>query len=154
MSHGRPTKLTPEVANRLFLALRRGAFIETAVAMAGIAKSTFYFWLRKGEHDLEAGRKATPAAQFSDAIKKALAECEVIDLDIIRRASAKHWQAAAWRLERRFPERWGRRKLEISGPDGGPIQSQDAGDGPDLALLSDEELDQYEALMVKLAGGT
>lgn len=26
-----------------------------------------------------------------------------------------------WRLERRFPDRWGRRRLEISGPDGEPI---------------------------------
>jgi hypothetical protein len=27
-----------------------------------------------------------------------------------------------WRLERRFPDRWGRRRLEVTGADGGPIE--------------------------------
>lgn len=26
-----------------------------------------------------------------------------------------------WRLERRFPDKWGRRRIEVSGPDGEPI---------------------------------
>lgn len=34
----------------------------------------------------------------------------------------KHWTAAAWYLERKHPERWGRRRLEITGPEGDPIE--------------------------------
>lgn len=30
-------------------------------------------------------------------------------------------QVILWRLERRFPEQYGRQRLEVSGPDGGPI---------------------------------
>lgn len=31
-------------------------------------------------------------------------------LDVIRTAALKHWQAAAWILERRYPEEYGSRK--------------------------------------------
>jgi hypothetical protein len=31
------------------------------------------------------------------------------DLNIIKAASEKRWEAAAWRLERRSPEKYGRR---------------------------------------------
>jgi hypothetical protein len=40
---GRPTKLTPEVADCICRMLRRGLYIETAVAFAGISRSTFYY---------------------------------------------------------------------------------------------------------------
>lgn len=32
-----------------------------------------------------------------------------------------HAAVLMWRLERRFGDRWGRAKVEVSGPDGGPI---------------------------------
>ena len=34
------------------------------------------------------------------------------------------WQAAAWKLERRDPERWGRRRVELTGADGAPLQGE------------------------------
>jgi len=34
------------------------------------------------------------------------------------------WQAAAWRLERKYPDKWGRRRVEVTGPGGGPVQTQ------------------------------
>ncbi len=42
------------------------------------------------------------------------------DVAVIATAAKENWQAAAWRLERKFPERWGRRQkvdaqLEHSG---------------------------------------
>jgi hypothetical protein len=27
-----------------------------------------------------------------------------------------------WRLERRYPELWGRQRIEVTGPDGGPVE--------------------------------
>jgi hypothetical protein len=54
------------------------------------------------------GRGKKPYAAFSAAVEKALAEAESRDLATILKASAKNWTAAAWRLERRYPERYGR----------------------------------------------
>lgn len=38
-------------------------------------------------------------------------------------------QVLQWRLERRFPDRWGRRRIELSGPDGEaiPVEARVAG---------------------------
>lgn len=47
-------------------------------------------------------------SEFSEAVKKAASEAEVRNVLTIRDASAKTWQAAAWWLERRYPEKWGK----------------------------------------------
>lgn len=104
---GRPEKLTPELQQKIVDAIRMGAYIETAAAYAGINKSTLYDWMRRG-----ARAKSGKYKEFSNAIEKALAESEMRDLAVIAKASQENWQAAAWRLERKFPDRWGRRKAK------------------------------------------
>jgi hypothetical protein len=96
------SKLTPELQEKILLHLRVGAYVETAAACAGIHKDTFYEWMKKG------ARGVAPYATFADAVHKAIAESESRDLATVLKASAKYWQAAAWRLERRFPEKYGR----------------------------------------------
>lgn len=116
----RPEKITPQIQQKIVDALRMGNYIETAAAFAGIHKSTLYDWLKKGasatdEHD--------KYRQFSDAVEKAMAEAEMRDVAVIAQASKDNWQAAAWRLERKYPHRWGRKtQHEISGKDGKPIE--------------------------------
>lgn len=104
---GRPEKLTPELQQKIVDAIRMGAYIETASAYAGINKSTLYDWMKRG-----ARAKSGKYKEFSNAIEKALAESEMRDLAVIAKASQENWQAAAWRLERKFPDRWGRRKAK------------------------------------------
>jgi transposase len=100
---GRPTKLTPDVAACICRMLRRGLYIETAVAFAGLSRSTFYYWMKKARHD-----KNSVYGKFSDTVAREMAHAEVRDLAIIEQAAKTKWKAAAWRLERRFPARWGR----------------------------------------------
>ncbi len=134
MAGGRPSKLTPAIQKRIVNAIRRGCYVETATAMAGVAKTTFYDWLKQGARADEG-----VFHNFSIAVEKALADSEHDDLAVIEKASRGYevvktktvvykdgaieetterstkfdWQAAAWRLERRFPERWGRGARDI-----------------------------------------
>jgi hypothetical protein len=48
-------------------------------------------------------------ARFTLDVSAALAEAEDKLLGIIDDAAKTTWQAAAWKLERRWPSRWGRR---------------------------------------------
>jgi len=134
MPRGRPTDLTPEIQKTIVDALLAGAYIETAAAIAGISKVTFYKWARRGSREkrrLEKRRRARPSKRelpfisFVNAIKEAMAKSELADVLRIAKASQTQWQAAAWRLERKHPGRWGRREhLEHTGKDGGPIRTQ------------------------------
>ena len=127
------TKLNEQTQAVLVEAIRKGNYIDNAAAMAGIAESSYYHWIERGDADIEAG-KVTIYSEFSEAIKRAKAEGEQIDLDHIADAAGKgNWQAAAWRLERRFPTKWGKQdKLQLE--HSGKI-------GQDAAEMTDAELD-------------
>jgi transposase len=101
---GRPTKLTPEVSDTIVRYVRAGNYLETAAAAAGISRDTLHTWLRKGRT-----AKSGMYSEFADIVEKALGEGEIRDVLVIGEAARTHWQAAAWRLERKFPDRWGRR---------------------------------------------
>ncbi len=97
---GRPTKLTPRVAACIYRALRSGLYIETAVVMAGISRSTFYYWLKRAADDDGIYR------EFSDTVAREMAYAEIQTVAIITEAAKTDWKAGAWLLERRFSERW------------------------------------------------
>ena len=124
MAGGRPTKLNFDTHNKIITAIRAGNYIETAAAYAGINKSTLYDWLKRGEREKQRVAKnprykirksEKPYVEFSNAVEKALAEAEIRDVAIIGKAAEEQWQAAAWRLERKFPHKWGRKVIEHSG---------------------------------------
>jgi hypothetical protein len=100
-------------------AIKNGNYASTAAEAAGIGKSTHYQWIEKGEQGLK------PYAEYEEAIKRAEAEAEMNAVKVIQAASRENWTAGAWYLERKFPDKWGRKdKLtqEISGKDGKPIE--------------------------------
>ena len=112
------SKLTPELQDKIVQAIRMGNYVETAVAYAGIHKDTFYNWLQRGKDE-----PGSIYADFSDAVEKAKADSEVRDVALIEKAATDgSWQAAAWKLERKFPQKWGRvTRTEITGAEGKPI---------------------------------
>lgn len=126
---GRPTKLTADLQERIVGAIRSGAYNETAAAFAGIAESTFYAWLANAQKDREANpEQGTDFTEFQEAVEKAQAEAELDKLLIIGKAARGQptaegvpgtpgsWQAAAWMLERKHPDRYGRRIVQIPDP--------------------------------------
>lgn len=138
--------LTDELIEKLAATIRGGAYVETAAAFCGISKDTFYRWLRAAE-----GEEATELLlRLSDAVKKAMAEAELRDLSVISKAAQDGvWQAAAWRLERKFNDRWGRQakvQLEHSGPDGKPIEVNDRSDRLKRLLTDPDALAALETI--------
>jgi transposase len=121
---GANPKLTNELIEAIVESIRQGAYVETAVALAGVSKQSFYRWLREAESDEAIGL----IRKLSDAVKKAMAEAEMRDLAVIDRAAQSgEWTAAAWRLDRRHPERWGRQarvQVEHSGSEEKPVNVQ------------------------------
>jgi hypothetical protein len=114
---GRPLLFSKEIADKIITAVQAGNYMETAAAFAGVPKQTFYEWLKRGgkacqvrAKGKEVPEKELQFMEFSDAIEKAIAEAEVLDLSLIKQAARDgNWQAAAWRLERHYPDRWGRK---------------------------------------------
>jgi len=129
---GRPTDLTPQVQAKIVLAIVGGNDNKVAAAHAGIGESTFYAWLDRGRKEvarLAASSRAkpraseTPFVEFLEAIQKAQADAETRNVALIAKAAQEGtWTAAAWWLERKYPERWGRKdRHEVTGKDGEPF---------------------------------
>ncbi|WP_448539831.1 terminase small subunit-like protein [Roseiflexus sp.] len=93
---GRPTKFTSERADIILDTLRRGASLAAAAAAAGVNPDTVLNWRR--------ARRV-----FAIAVERAMAEGALRALDAIwTAAESGDWRAAAWLLERRYPEDYGR----------------------------------------------
>lgn len=117
---GRPSELTPAMIAEAHRYIQTCLYVESLPALLGISKATFYSWLKRGAKEqrrVSNGGKPKEDertyAEFLDAIKKGRALGELEDLEVIKKASKACWQAAAWRLERRFPEKWGNHAREI-----------------------------------------
>lgn len=97
-------------------ALVRGNFQNVAAELAGVDNGTICRWMEKGQReDAEFARYR----QFREAILVANAEAQDAQITRINRAARDGtWQAAAWLLERRFPDQWGRKdKVQHEGAD-------------------------------------
>ncbi|MBT2601816.1 hypothetical protein J7E55_01915 [Bacillus sp. ISL-53] len=103
---GRKTKLTPKLIVDAAKLIKVGNYVVAVCEYLGIDESTWYRWMRDGEH-----AKTGLKREFYKTIKKANAEEEIrliADLQKIAQVDLK-WQALAWILERKYPERWGRK---------------------------------------------
>ncbi len=114
----RQSKLTPETQKKIVDSIAEGNYLETAAAIGGVTYTTLNNWMKKGEQ-----ASSGAYVEFLEAVKKAEAEAEALRVSRINRAGrAGNWQADAWYLERRYPDRWGKRVQEVTGKDGGPLE--------------------------------
>lgn len=106
---GRRSKYTPETVKKITDAIKLGSTYELAAGYAGITYETFNEWRKR-------------KSEFSDAIKLAEGTAAVGWLAKIEKAASDgNWTAAAWKLERRYPEQYGRQLHEHGGKDGAPL---------------------------------
>lgn len=125
---GRPTKLDADLQRSMVRHLRRGLTIEATCDIVGIDRQSYYNWMERGEQGEE------PYLTFFGAIKQAMGQSEAVALAVVRKAALGwiegktvhkvdsdgksetttttlrrfEWQAAAWMLERRFPDKYSR----------------------------------------------
>lgn len=143
--NGVPQKLNRKLIATIADVIGKGNYIETAVALAGVNKETFYTWLKLGRKDEKANRRSIHR-ELVEAVELAAAEAEAGHLALIDKAAeAGIWTAAAWRLERRMPDKYGRRsRVDHGTPDGQPFPMR-----IDIGALTDEELDTLQQLLQK-----
>lgn len=91
---GRPPKYSEDRAERILEALRSGATYEDAARYGGISTDTLTRWRDK-------------YADFAERFLQAEAEAVVSLLRTIRNDPKGGWQAAAWILRNRYPDRYG-----------------------------------------------
>ena len=114
---GRPHRLTSDMQQRITDRIEQGMRPQYAAIASGISRSTFHAWMARGRHARDAAEKdelsaaEEPFLDFLDAVERALTVPEMRAVSVIQDSATKgSWRAAAWLLERRWPERWGSSK--------------------------------------------
>jgi len=101
---GRPSSYTPALARAVCSAIASGLPVGVACRQHGIARQTLYDWRVQGR----AGRE--PFAGFAARLERATAEAESRSVLAVVKAAKRDWRAAAWMLERRWPQRYALRQ--------------------------------------------
>jgi hypothetical protein len=104
-SPGRPTSLTADVKDAIVALVKSGNDVKTACAVVGVGRATYYRWMARGRSD-EPGHAAYRV--FAEEVDKARAVAETRLVAVLADASRLDWRVALERLERMYPERWGR----------------------------------------------
>lgn len=133
---------TDEAIEKTCTYLRIGAYLESAITMAGIPKKEFYKWMHVANDDTKKHKYKKQFIKYRDSVDKAVEECSMKDLNCIENTVTgkkaqflkdkdgkiildkmgkpivefpyiiPNWKAAAWRLSRRKPKEWGEQRSE------------------------------------------
>jgi hypothetical protein len=108
---GRRSKLN-DVKEELLKYIALGVPNEHACNAVGINEQTLYNWINRGK---EAKRSTNQYYGFLEDYKKAKSKSVVRNVAVIEKyARDKDWKAAAWLLERRYPDLFGKREYRTS----------------------------------------
>lgn len=155
--------LTPQRHTAIVEAMRKGLYVTTAAAVCRVSRRTLFRWLELGERDYEAGEDTGYARLFED-VRAAEAEFEAEMVAAVRKAAKEphNWAAAMTMLERKWPDRFGRRDTTVLEGGERPAIVVNVGDpevrdltrgllrklastGPDLQLIEGEVVSDDEA---------
>jgi hypothetical protein len=121
----RPTKLTKKLRDLIVADIRAGNYAKIAAAANGIGQSTYFSWMKKG-----AKEKRGRFREFRELVQSAEATAERDMVIIVKRSALEGNSRSAFDfLERKYPDRWGKReRIEHTGKDGAPIEMEVKGD--------------------------
>lgn len=127
---------TSEPRERFLIALGEGLSVAGAAKLAGVGRQTVYDWRK---------RDASFAAAWDDAIETGT---DNLEDEARRRAMNSSDTLMIFMLKARRPDKYKeRRASEVSGPGGGPIQTE-----WDYSKLSLDDLEALERLYSQMAG--
>jgi transposase len=132
---GRPRKIGEAERKQIIAVVKVGGSMSDAAGIVGVSLKT-----------IQNAYRHNP--DFYAGVMKAKRDGK---LQLIKKVkSAKPWQAAAWMLERKYGQEFGRKdRHEHTGANGGPIKSETKVGPLDLSKLSDEELETLRGLRAK-----
>lgn len=128
---GRPSKFTVAVCTIILESVRAGQSYAMACRRARIDDSTLSHWAAEVEEKGEASRYF----QFINDLMEAEASGQLALIATVRTATKIDWKAAAWLLERKHPDEWGRRDSLSLGRSGGEEEGEEAAGGVLLVPL-------------------
>lgn len=102
--NGRPSSFTAAKARRIVEAIRRGLPYKLAASAGGVSYNTFVRWRNEGTRP----KAPRQLREFRDQVRTAESEAARRFLGLIEAAAERNWQAAAWMLERRYPDLFGK----------------------------------------------
>ena len=101
---GRPTKFTEETISAIIKAVKLGSSYVLAAQSAGIHPATLSVWMKQGRENV-----SEELSLFYSRVKKAEGDRASTWLQHIEDAAEKGtWTAAAWKLERIYPDDFGK----------------------------------------------
>lgn len=132
---GRPSKLTEQVRIDIGKMLTTGVDPATCARANGVTLRTFERWVERGwelrdreDQGARIRKEDRVYLELLDDIEVAAAQAEIRAVATLDRAAQNGvWQAAAWKAERFWPERYAR---GAGRPPGRPVGSTSAPDRP------------------------
>mgnify|MGYP002626333149 CR=1 FL=1 len=114
------SKLTKTRCEFICANLRKGNYLTTCARACGVSVSTLNNWKKRGRKGEE------PYKTFLEKVDEAEAEGELRSMGIIDDvASTGNWLASAWKLERKYPQRFGKKeRMEIGSDEDFKIEIQ------------------------------
>ena len=107
---GEPVKFNQARVDVILELLRQGISRRGAAETSGVSARTLQRWMKKGEDG-----EGEEWELFTRQVHGAEASAEYNAVNVILEAAEKgDWRAAAWWLERRHPQQWGKRqRIEV-----------------------------------------
>lgn len=102
----------PDTLKELLAQLAAGQRRPVACALAGITEQTFYNWQKKAD----AGEEPHKSLFVQVKRAEAFAEQKVVQHVLSAAEKPQFWAAGMTYLERKYPDQWGRRSEDSSGP--------------------------------------
>lgn len=114
------TKLTKQTAQHVLKLLANGSTIKQAAAAVGVCRQTIAEWIKRGNQciaERDNGGEIKPDDMLCVSLVRALGRARARGVaKALKAIKAKYdsdWRAAAFFLERSYPEKWGANRLEV-----------------------------------------